>query len=149
VKKIAVFGSRKWPSLQQVALKVNELYGLHGQFILVSGGGNMGTPNHTAETTAMEFGLPVLSFRPVKLPDHDDYPVYGVDEWRLFRGSGKIIHHHEPTWADWESAAGFRSMLAVERADEGIVFWDGHSRGAGEEIDYFEAAGKSCEVIRP
>ena len=128
---------------------MNELYSQHGSFILVSGGGLPGTPNFVAETTAAEFGLPVISFRPVKLPDYGVDEQYGVDEWRLYHGRGEIVHHHEPSWVDWSSAAGFRSMLAVERVEEGVVFWDGHSRGAGEEIDYFAAAGKPCEVVKP
>lgn len=150
MRKIAVLGSRNWPRPQDVALKVNEIYNAEGgAYILVSGGGNEGTPNFIAEATALEFGLPVVSFRPVKLADYGTDEQYGVDEWRLYRGKGEIVHHYEPTWADWQSAAGFRSLLAVERADAGVVFWDGHSRGAGEEIDYFEASGKPYEVVKP
>jgi hypothetical protein len=147
VKKIAVFGSRDWPRPQDVALKVNALYEEHGMFILVSGGAT--GASHVAEQTALEFGMPVVSFRPVRLADFGVDEQYGVDEWRLFRGKGDIVHHHEPSWADWRSAAGYRSLLAVERADEGVVFWDGRSRGAAEEVDYFAAAEKPCEVIRP
>lgn len=130
-----------------MALKVSALYEEHGQFILVSGGAD--GVCKMAETTAGEFGLPVISFRPVRLPSFDNDDVYAVDEWRLFRGSGKIVHHHEPTWADWSSAAGFRSLLIAERADEGIAFWDGRSHGTSDEIDYFAAANKPMEVIKP
>lgn len=144
-----MLGSRNYPRMQDVSLKVNELYGRHGMFILVSGGGQQGSTNFVAEATAAEFGIPVISFRPVKLPDFGTDEQYGVDEWRLYRGRGEIVHHHHPSWADWHSAAGFRSLLAVERADEGVVFWDGRSHGAAEEIDYFKAADKPCEVITP
>lgn len=146
MKKIAVIGSRKWASPQDVALKVNELFTEHGQFILVSGGAD--GASHVAEQTAMEFGMPVISFRPVKLPDLGYYPQYGVDEWRLFRGSGEIVHHHAPTWATWDGAAFFRSMLIAERADFGYAFWDGHSHGTGTEIDLFFAADTPLEVIK-
>lgn len=150
MRKIAVLGSRNWPRMQDVALKVNEIYNAEGgQYILVSGGGPEGSTNFVAEATAAEFGLPIVSFRPVQLPPVGTDEVYGVDEWRLFRGRGEIVHHHEPTWADWQSAAGFRSMLAVERAEAGVIFWDGYSRGAAEEIDYFEASGKPYEVVKP
>lgn len=145
MRKIAVFGSRGWPSAQDVALKVNALYNKHGQFILVSG--NAPGASAVAEKTGMEFGLPVVSFRPVKLADHGIDPQYGVDEWRLFRGSGKIVHHHEPTWADYNSALTFRSLLLVERADEGVAFWDGRSSGTNFEIGLFESHEKSLEVV--
>lgn len=130
-----------------MALKVNELFGEHGQFILVSG--NADGPSKTGEATAMEFGFPVISFRAVKLlpVNYDDQ--YAVDEWRLYRGKGQIINHHEPTWADMTSALGYRSLLIAERADAGVAFWDGHSRGTAEEIDYFAAAGKPLEIIKP
>lgn len=151
MKKIAVFGSRDWPRLQDVALKVNALYEEHGMFILVSGGAT--GASHVAEQTALEFGMPVVSFRPVRLADFGvDFGVdeqYGVDEWRLFRGKGDIVHHHEPSWADWSSAAGYRSMLMAERAEFGYAFWDGHSHGTGHEIALFEAVNKSVEVISP
>lgn len=145
MKKIAVFGSREWPRLQDVALKVNELFEKHGEFILVSGGATGAST--VAEQTGMEFGMPVISFRPVQLAPVGFDPQYGVDEWRLYRGSGKIVNHYDPTWADWSSAAGFRSMLMAERADFGYAFWDGHSAGTGHEIGLFETANKSLEVI--
>lgn len=143
MKKIALVGSRTWADPQAVALKVNDLYSEHGEFMVISGGADGAC--QVAETTAMEFGFPVISFRPVKIDDER----YGVDEWRLHKGQGKVVR--DPgTWADWKSAAFFRSMLIAERARDGAVaFWDGFSYGTAFEIDLFRAAGVEPEIIKP
>jgi hypothetical protein len=145
--RVSCIGSRNWTDLQAVSIKLNETFNELGQFIVVSGGAD--GPSKMAETTAQEFGFPVISFRPVKiaggLTEEDEF---GVDEWRLYRGGGQVIHHREPTWADWRSAAGFRSLLIAERADYGFAWWDGQSHGTSDEIDYFASAGKPLEVFR-
>lgn len=145
MRKIAVIGSRGFPSADAPALKVNELYGEHGQFILVSGGA--AGPSTVAEKTALGFGMPVISFRPVKLLTGAN-DEYGVDEWRLFKGAGTIVHHNAPTWATWDGAAWFRGLLIAERADEGFAFWDGRSRGTAFEIDAFAAADTPLEIVK-
>lgn len=148
MKKIAVLGSRQYPKIDAAPLKVSELYNEHGQFILVSGGAD--GPSKLAENTALEFGMPVISFRPVKIRgDLTTEDEYGVDEWRLYRGTGKIVRHDHPTWADWQSAAYYRSALIAERADFGLAFWDGHSPGTAHEIDLFAAEHKVLEIIKP
>lgn len=147
MKKIAFLGSRGWTDLQAVALKVNEVFTEHGQFILVSGGAD--GPSKVAETTAAEFGLPVISFRPVQIAGgQTEEAVYAADEWRMYRGGGQVIHHRHPTWMDWTSAAGFRSMLIAERAEFGFAWWDGRSHGTSYEIDCFANAGKPLEVFQ-
>lgn len=148
MKKIAVIGSREGVSEQNVALKVNELYGKHGAFILVSGGGEPGSVNFVAEQTALAFGLAVISFRPTRIADYNFDPQYAAVEWRLHRGSGTTIQH-EPTWADWKSAANFRSMLIAERADEAVAFHHNASRGTAFEIELFDKAEKPIDVIPP
>lgn len=104
---------------------------MHGMFILVSGGAE--GASLAAERTAQEFGLPVISFRPVKVDDE----TFAVDEWRMHRGQCKIVRD-EITWADWQSAANFRSLLIADRSDEGYAFWDGFSRGTAYEIECFQ-----------
>ena len=134
--------------LQRVALKVNELYSQLGEFILVSGGGNAGSVNFTAEQTALELGLPVLSFRPKKLPDYHGEPQYGVEEWRLHRGKGNVILH-DISFADWKSAAQYRSLLIVERAGQATAIRQaGWSPGTDFEVEMFGHAGKPVEVIK-
>lgn len=149
VKKIAVIGSRSGINPQSVALKINELYAEHGAFILVSGGGNPGSVNFVAEQTAIEFGIPMISFRPKRLPDYGVDAQYGVDEWRIHRSAGTVIRIAEPAWADWKSAAQYRSLLIVERASEAVAFHHNDSRGTAFEIEMFEKAGKPVEVIPP
>lgn len=142
-----MIGSRAWARLDEVALKVSHLYDEHGQFILVSGGAD--GVCKMAESTAQAMGLPVISFRPVKRGGGvTTMDTYGVDEWRLHKGAGKIVHHDHPTWATWDGAALFRSMLIAERADEGFAFWDGFSRGTGYEIDFFAGEDTPLEVIK-
>jgi hypothetical protein len=146
VKKHAVIGSRDWQDHQAVALYVNQRYAEWGNFILVSGGAS--GPSTTAEQTALEFGMPVISFRPVQLEARiDREPEYGVEEWRLHRGTGQVIRH-EITFADFASAANYRSLLIAERAEDGMAFWDGISRGTGFEIEAFAIEGKVCEVYQ-
>lgn len=127
-------------------LAVNRIFDAEGgPFILVSGGGPQGSVNFVAEQTAMEFGLPVISFRPVRLKDYGYDPQYGVKEWRLHKGQGTIIDH-EPTFADWQSAANYRSMLIAERASAAEVLQFNKSRGTQFEIELFQAAGKPVNV---
>lgn len=147
MKKVAFVGSRKWHDAQAVALKVNEVFEREGVFILVSGGAE--GASKVAEATAHEFGFPVISFRPVKLKgDLTTADEYGVDEWRLHRGKGKIVHHHHPTWATYDSALAFRSWLLADRADEAVAFWDGRSPGTSFEIDLLEGRKIPLEVIK-
>lgn len=146
MKKVAVFGSREGVHPQDVALAVNALYETLGNFILVSGGGPNGSVNFVAETTALEIGIPVISFRPKQARDYGVDPVFHVEEWRLHRGNGTVVVHNEPTWADWMSAANFRSMLMAERAEQGVAFQANDSRGTAHEIWLFEQAGKPLHV---
>jgi len=151
VKKVALFGSRKWPLTHPHSFWIEDaietIYQQHGQFVLVSGGAE--GASQFAEQTAMDRGLPVVSFRPVKLKGAIDVPdEYGVDEWRLFNGAGQIVHHYAPTWANWESAAFFRSWLMADRGDQAVAFWDGFSRGTAFEIELFEGREKPCEVVK-
>jgi hypothetical protein len=147
MKKIAVFGSQSWQDQQVVADRIDALYQEHGRFVLVSGGAK--GASKFAEAAALGRNLPVVSFRPVKLKGAIDIAdEYGVDEWRLFNGAGQIVHHYHPTWADWESAANFRSWLMADRGDQAVAFWDGFSRGTAFEIELFEGREKPCEVVK-
>lgn len=95
----------------------------------------------------MEFGFPVISFRPTQTEARvDRFPSFGVDEWRLHRGAGSVIHH-DISFADWQSAAMYRSMLIAARADHGTAFWNGVSRGTSDEIDFFKNEGKPLKVV--
>lgn len=146
--KHAVIGSREGVAPQTVSLKVSELFEKHGEFILVSGGGPNGSVNFVAEQTALEFGIPVLSFRPKRLPDYNFDPQYGVEEWRLHRGKGNVILH-DISFADWSSAAHYRSLLIVERAAEATALRNaGWSPGTDFEIEMFTNAGKPVEVVK-
>ena len=146
MRKIAVLGSRAWYDQQAVVSWIDTRYAVEGEFIIVSGGAKGACS--AAEFQAQKMGLPVISIRPVTLQPFGHDPQYGVDEWRFYRGAGKIIPHYEPTWADWHSAAHYRSILIAERADEAVIFWDGHSPGSSFEIDLFRSADKPYEVIR-
>lgn len=139
MRKIAFLGSRTWQDAQRVSLQINECFSEHGQFMLVSGGAE--GVSKVAEETAKEFGIPLLSLRPVQIgPDE-----YGVDEWRIFRGRAQIVRE-KLTFADWKSAAFWRSLLITDRVDEGYAFWDGYTPGTWHEIDMFQAADKKLVV---
>lgn len=49
-------------------------------------------------------------------------------------------------WSAGRSAGMARNSQMVARADYGIAFWDGRSRGTADTIKKFSAAGKNCEV---
>lgn len=147
MRKIAVVGSRDWSDAQAIALLINELYNTHGAFMLVSGGADGAC--RVAEATAHEFGFPVISFRPIKLKgDQTTEDEFGVDEWRLHRGKGEIVHHYEPTWANYGAAAHYRSWLLADRCDEGHAFWNGHSPGTSFEIDLLKGRDKLVQVVK-
>jgi hypothetical protein len=148
VKKHAVIGSREGAPLQEVALHVNKIFETEGAFILVSGGGPVGSVNHMAEHTALALGCPVISFRATQIEDYNFDHQFIAEEWRLHRGAGTVVKH-EPSFADWKSAAQYRSALIVERAQTATAFHYGQSRGTAFEIELFEMAGKPVEVIPP
>lgn len=139
MRKIAFVGSREWTDAESIGLQINACYGEHGAFILVSGGAKGAC--HMAETTALEFGIPLVSFKPVQI----DPERYGVDECRFYRGK-VTAHRLDITWADWGSAASYRSMMIADRADEGYAYWDGYSRGTSFEIECFQAEAKPLIV---
>jgi hypothetical protein len=123
---------------------VNELFNAWGSdWILVSGGSD-GTC-HVAEQTAMEFGIPVISFRIAQSGGGQQDDEYRVEEWRLYRGTGKVVHH-EPTWADWQSATNYKALLIAERADSADAFHANNSRGTAFEIECFGFNDVPCEV---
>jgi hypothetical protein len=114
-----------------VSLQINDCYAEHGKFMVVTGGAQ--GASQIAEAVAQEFGLPIVSFRPVQINEEN----FGVDEWRMYRGDAKIIRD-EITWRDWQSAANFRSLLVADRCDEAYVYWDGYSRGTAYEIEMLQ-----------
>lgn len=139
MRKIAFIGSRSWTDPDSIGLQINECFIEHGAFMLVSGG--VAGACKIAEETAREFGIPIISFRPVQI----DPFRYGVDECRFYRGKVEVVRW-EITWADYGSAAAYRSLLIAERADEGYAYWDGYSRGTDWEIEAFQAAEKQLVV---
>jgi hypothetical protein len=146
LKKIAVIGSRTWTDTNVIA-KFFDSIKKDGPLIIVSGGA--AGAQAEAERIAIEYGMPLIIFKPVKLTGGLKEDSYGVDEWRISGpGESSIVHHHEPTWADYQSALNYRSLLIEERAHEAQAFWDGRSRGTAFEIELFENAKKPCEVTR-
>lgn len=126
---------------------VNSRYENHGaNWILVSGGAD--GVCRVAETTAQGFGIPVISFRVAeRRPEMLSDPWWLVEEWRLHRGGGQVIPH-DPTFADWKSAVGFKSLLIAERANTAAAFTHDDSRGTAFEIECFGYAGVPCEVFK-
>lgn len=119
---------------------MNACFNEYGKFILVSGGAD--GASKVAEATALEIGIPVISFRPVQISSDE----YGIDEWRLYRGQGEVIRFGLG-FADFKGAAFFRSWLMADRADEGFAYWDGYSGGTRTEIALFEDRGTPCAVV--
>lgn len=147
MRKHAIVGSRQIPSVQDVGLRVNHLFGVWGKdWILVSGGAD--GVCHAAEQTGLEFGLPVISFRIAeRRPSLLAEPYFVVEEWRLYRGTGEV-REHEPTAADFQSATVFKAMLIAERADSADAFHHAESRGTAWEIECFANEQVPCEVFK-
>lgn len=145
MRKHAIVGSRVGVDKDVVERRVQQLYQQWGRvWILVSGGAH-GTCQW-AEDAALERGIPVVSFRVADITHPD--PEFVVEEWRLHRGRGEVIRH-EPTWATWASAAGYKAMLIAERADTADAFHAKDSRGTAYEIECFAVEGVPCEVFVP
>jgi hypothetical protein len=103
-------------------------------------------PAARPEQTGLEFGLPVISFRVAQLGGGMQDDEYRVEEWRLHRGTGSVVHH-EPTWADWQSAVNYKALLIAERADTADAFHAHNSRGTAFEIECFAFSEVPCEVL--
>lgn len=137
--RVAIFGSRSYPDLEQPRAFVSALRDKYPQATVISGGAE--GVDTTAEQQAIEVGLEVLSFRPIELEPER----FGVEVWHLGisqpfveRLSG--IPHD--IWGDWVGAVLWRDMLLAEVADRGIAFWHDRSRGTSFTIDRFQAEGK-------
>ena len=134
MRKVAILGSRKWADGQVI---IDAIDAIEEPFILYSGGA-MGA-SMIAEQHCISRAIPVCSLRPLEI----DYETFVVEEWRIRDGHGRIVRHPE-TWADWKSAATYRSWILSERAGECIAFWDGYSHGTKWEIEFFR-----CHMIEP
>lgn len=126
----------------------NLCMGISEPWIMVSGGAD--GAQAAAENEAMRLGIPLIKFVPVKLAGGMKEDSWGVDEWRIAGPSqSSLVHHHEPSWADYVSALHYRSILIADRADEAMSFWDGSSRGTAFEIELFEAREKAVTQCSP
>lgn len=151
MRKVAVFGSRKWPFEHPFQFWIwDTVKGLDEQEPTVIVTTEAEGVCEFVSKTCIEMAIPVIVFKPVKVAgDREHEDAYGVEEWRIAPSGSSIVHHDMPTWKDWQSAMNYRSLLMVERAGEGFAFQADKSRGTQFEIDLFEMQGKSCQVLTP
>lgn len=146
-----MFGSRKWPMEHPFKFWIEDtIKGLAEQEPTIIVTTEASGVCESVSALALARGVPCIVFKPVKLGgdlEHEDW--YGVEEWRIAPSGSSIVHHDTPTWADWQSAMNYRSLLMVERAGQGFAFQAEKSRGTQYEIDLFEMTGKDCPVQTP
>ena len=68
--------------------------------------------------------------------------------YHIFKQAGLPIHQFPAKWEEYGKSAGFRrnADMAIA-ADQGIVFWDGVSRGAAHMIEMLDYYNKPCIVV--
>lgn len=142
----AILGSRRYGDLDAVRSRVRQLVSRHGVRWILCSGGSQGVCL-TAEKEYARLGGRILRLAPVRLPASSGETCFGVSERRI-SAAGTDVVRHELTFDDYRSAAMYRSMLIAERADHGDIFWDGQSRGAAGEIEFFLAAETPLRVFR-
>lgn len=149
---IAVVGSRKGVSPDRVAAFVAKLWDRYGrEAVLVSGGAD--GVDRVAEATWQALGGEVHSYRIKNFnTDITQEDSWGIEVWMLASGENRtsFIYHpgDQPRFANAASALTYRTMLIAEKADRGVAFWDGRSRGTALCIDSFYAEKKPIHVFR-
>jgi predicted Rossmann-fold nucleotide-binding protein len=145
-ERVAIVGSRDGADLELVAKFIHALHERQPDTVLVSGGA-VGV-DATAEQEWLSLGGRVLSFRPVKLPDSDDY---GVERWELGGPDPKMYRLLDQlTWATYSGACFNRDWLIAENADRLVAFFRrGRSRGTGMTLDRANGLGCPTYVYEP
>lgn len=130
-EKVAIVGSREGADLEHVVGFVTALRDKHPDTTLVSGGAN--GVDVTAEKAWLDLGGQVTSLRPVKTgPDE-----WSIERWELGGDNPRVFPLiHEPSFADYGSAALYRDILIVEEADRVVAFFKpGRSRGTAHTVE--------------
>jgi len=97
---------------------------------LVLAGGSPGVAK-TAERAWLALGGKCWSYRPKQI----DSRTYGVEIWKLGGRKPKIeFLSEEPTFANFASAAHYRSWLMLHAATRVVSFYNGWSPGTMFEI---------------
>jgi hypothetical protein len=146
---VAVVGSREYPELAGVRAWVGRLAQKHPDAILVSGGAR--GVDRAAESAGKQYGLAVLSFRPLEYETGDDKPfsiqAHAHGDRRRLHELASARRSNTPFFRSYASAAKRRNAWIVEDADHVVAFWDGSSRGTLDTIARAEKAGKLSLVV--
>lgn len=135
--KLAVFGSRKVASVKPV---LDYLEPRFDPEVTLMSGGAMGVDT-AAESYWQGCGGKIISLRVLRTNEGE----FAVQRWEP---SEALVWVPEAllTFADWKSAAYYRSWLMADEANIGVAFWNGRSSGTSLTLDRFRAQGKSCPV---
>jgi hypothetical protein len=124
---VGIGGSREYPELQDVR---DYVYQLPVGTVVVSGGAR--GVDRTAEETAMECGLHVISFRPFNTHMTTAKP-WGILRL-LWNGNDWTRHMLPERYPAFAPAAFVRNGYIVELADRMALFWDGRSKGTKDTL---------------
>lgn len=145
---VAIVGSRQYPFLDDVKALVGYIASDRPDATIISGGA-LGVDT-AAETTAIQLGLKVLSYRAVALPGRDGHGLdtpHGIEEWSLGGDAPAVrVMVEEMTFADYVSALFYRNMLIMDRADRVVGFWNGYSAGTRDGLTYARDRKKPVKV---
>lgn len=136
--RLAIVGSRDFPNLHLVT---DYLDGQRGDIECIVSGGARGVDLH-AEVWARGVGLPVVSFRPVKMGQ-----VWKVDRVEL-HGEGFVDHHIlQLTYRSFPAAAFVRNGFIIEFADAVTAFLHNSSKGTSDSIRKAREMGNLKDII--
>lgn len=128
-------GSRDYRRPDLVEDFVRKLAAKYPDIRVISGG--RGVVDQSAEQTALEEGLEVISYRP-----HEDH--IEVVRMRYGMSSSSKVHGFN----NWVKNAFLRNEY-IAGADRVVAFWDGVSRGTADTISKARGKGRELFVYGP
>lgn len=135
-------GSRGYPRTELVTNFVTTLADRYPTVGVVSGG--RGNVDKTAETTARQLGLYVMSYRPGEKDGHPEVEMWQSEnggEWEFvawLRGAKSFAQ-----------ACYFRNEMIVQGSERVVGFWDLSSRGTGHCLKLAGDYGRPSIVYGP
>lgn len=142
---VAVVGSRKGASLDDVASFMHALYRKQPDTVIVSGGA--AGVDKTAEHEWLGLGGKVISLRPVQKGES-----FWIDRWMLSNDAREceVETLRDVSFADFTSAAIYRDSLIVDYADKVVAFQaDPPSAGTTITCGFAKQAGKPVHLYTP
>lgn len=146
---VAIIGSRNYPNPQHPRTFVQKLASKYPGAVVVSGGAS--GVDQTAEHTANEHGLGVISYQPREIHAGGYTIVETVvnERARYLLGETAIGYCEvlaQGTWPTHKEALLARNTMIVDTADQIVAFWTKWSRGTLHAINYAHTNRKPVHI---